>query len=117
MALALLLLAASAHGISRVSTGEQADLQVNPIRRVVTMLQMMQKKITAEGEKQQEAYDKFMCWCQNGEGQLEASIDAAKTKIPQVSSSITEGEASLAQTKADVASAKQAREAAKTATA
>eukprot|EP00747_Dinoflagellata_sp_TGD_P152140 gnl/TRDRNA2_/TRDRNA2_177268_c4_seq4.p1 gnl/TRDRNA2_/TRDRNA2_177268_c4~~gnl/TRDRNA2_/TRDRNA2_177268_c4_seq4.p1 ORF type:complete len:731 (+),score=269.86 gnl/TRDRNA2_/TRDRNA2_177268_c4_seq4:96-2288(+) len=117
MTLLLLVLVASASASSKTLSGQQAkmELSVNPIRRVVTMLQMMQSKITAEGEKQQEAYDKFMCWCQNGEGQLEASIDAAKTKIPQVTSTIKEGEASLAQTKADVASAKQAREAAKAA--
>jgi len=49
---------------------ESVENAVNPIRRVVTMLQMMQKKITAEGEKEKELFDKFMCYCQTGAGEL-----------------------------------------------
>ena len=35
----------------------------NPIRRIVTLLQDMQKEIEAEGEKEEKAFDKFMCYC------------------------------------------------------
>ena len=45
-------------------------LAVNPIRRVVTMLQSMQKKVEAEGEKEKTLFDKFMCYCKNGKGAL-----------------------------------------------
>jgi cytochrome c5 len=38
---------------------------VNPIRKVVNMLQAMQKKVEAEGEKEKELFDKFMCYCKN----------------------------------------------------
>ena len=31
--------------------------EANPIRKVVTMLQMMQNKVKAEGEKEQELFD------------------------------------------------------------
>merc|ERR1719262_1514084 len=102
---------------SAAASSDKAQVNVNPIRRVVTMLQMMQNKIEAEAEKQKEIYDKFMCWCETGAGTLATSIDAAKTKIPQVASSIQENEAALEQTKADLATAKTSRDAAKAAVA
>merc|ERR1719191_521773 len=79
------------------------------------MLQMMQGKIQAEAEKEEEMHDKFMCWCENGAGRLSASIDAADVKIPKVESAIKEAEASLVQTKADLAQAQTDRDAAKAA--
>ena len=33
---------------------------VNPIRNVVTMLQMMQKQVEAEGENEKDLFEKFM---------------------------------------------------------
>jgi len=48
-------------------TEQQATVTANPIRKVVGMLQAMQTKITAEGEKEQELFDKFMCYCKLGD--------------------------------------------------
>merc|ERR1719198_523632 len=76
---------------------------------------MMQGKIEAEGEKEKEIHDKFLCWCETGAGSLKESIDAAETKIPKVEGSIKASEANLVQTKADVATAQTDREAAKAA--
>jgi len=66
---------------------------VNPIRKVVTMLQNMQTKIAAEGATAEKAFDKYMCYCNNADGTLGTSISGAQTKIPQVESSIKEGAA------------------------
>jgi septal ring factor EnvC (AmiA/AmiB activator) len=60
----------------------------NPIRKVVTMLQNMIKKVEAEGEKEKELFDKFMCYCKTTGGELEKSIADAKTKIPELTSAI-----------------------------
>jgi len=84
-------------------------LNVNPIRRVVSMLQMMQKKVEAAGEKEQELYDAFMCYCKNGAGSLEASIEAAEGKIAQLESGIEETASSLKQLNSDVKKAKADR--------
>merc|ERR1719408_339011 len=92
-------------------------LTVNPIRRVVTMLQQMQKKVEAEGEKEEELYEKFMCYCKNGKGALEASIEAAKGKNEQLMASIKETDAALKQTKAELKAAQESRAAAKAAVA
>merc|ERR1719506_1170351 len=81
------------------------------------MLQNMQKKVEAEGEKEQELFEKFMCYCKNGKGALEASIASAKQKNEQLMASIKETDAALKQAKADLKSAQESRAAAKEAVA
>merc|ERR1719408_1050105 len=98
-----LVLGASA---TSAGSGTEAALAVNPIRRVVSMLQLMQKKVTAEGKKEKELYDKFMCWCETGADDLEKAIADAETKIPQLESQISEMEAEKGQLAADIEKAK-----------
>merc|ERR1719218_420868 len=81
---AFLLLAVSANSSNTQSAA-------NPIRKVVNMLQEMQKKITTEGKKKEDMFDKFMCYCQNADSTLAQSISDSETKIPQVEASIKEG--------------------------
>jgi septal ring factor EnvC (AmiA/AmiB activator) len=76
--------------------------KVNPIRRVVTMLQMMQNKVSAEGEKKEKIFDQFMCYCANADTTLGAAIDAADKKIPLLESGIKEDTALKAQLEADL---------------
>lgn len=79
------------------------------------MLQMMQKKVEAEGEKEQDMHDKFMCYCKNGVGDLEKSIADAEQKSGELPSQIEEAEGELAQLKEDLKKAQVDRAAAKTA--
>merc|ERR1719172_138517 len=81
------------------------------------MLQNMQKKVEAEGEKEEELFHKFMCYCKNGKGALAASIEAAKGKNEQLMASIKETDATLKQTKAELKAAQEDRAAAKEAVA
>jgi hypothetical protein len=74
----------------------------NPIRKVVTMLQQMQNKVEAEGKKEKELFDKFMCYCTTGADDLAQSIDAANVKIPQVEAQLKESIATKAQLEQDV---------------
>jgi len=92
-------------------------LAVNPIRRVVTMLQSMQKKVAAEGVKEKGLFEKFMCYCTNGKGALESTIAQAKNSNQQLASSIKETTATLTQMKADLKTAQTDRADAKTAVA
>merc|ERR1719478_479598 len=69
----------------------ESDLQAtaaNPIRKVVTMLQTMQKKVEEEGKKEKTLYEKFACYCKTGASDLGDSIAAAEAKAPQVTSDI-----------------------------
>jgi len=86
---------------------------MNPIRKVVTMLQSMQKKVVAEGKKEKELYDKFMCYCKSGNGELSASISAAEDKAPAVTSDIKSSEEKKTQSKEDLKQAQVDRSAAK----
>merc|ERR1719387_1216911 len=85
----------------------------NPVRKVVTMLQMMQNKVVAEGKKAEELYDKFMCYCDNADATLGKSIADAETKIPRVEEFLKTGAAEMSQLNADIEQAKSDRAAAK----
>merc|ERR1719456_473370 len=60
--------------------------EMNPIRKIVTLMQDMQKEIEGEGAAEKELYDKFMCFCETGEGDLANSIAGNKAKIEELSS-------------------------------
>merc|ERR1719321_988941 len=85
----------------------------NPIRRVVTMLQMMAKKVEAEGEKEEALYDKFVCYCKTSGTTLGQSISDNNAQIPQVQSDIEEAEQKLATTRQELAQHQTDRDAAK----
>merc|ERR1719478_1942014 len=84
-------------------------MEVNPIRKVVTMLQNMQTKIAAEGAKKEKMFDQYMCYCNNADGTLGKSISDAQTKIPQVESSIKEGAALKKQLETELKDAQVSR--------
>jgi septal ring factor EnvC (AmiA/AmiB activator) len=87
----------------------------NPIRKVVTMLQKMQKKVQQEGEKEKELYEKYKCYCSTSGGNLQKSIAEANTKMPQLASDIKEAENQKVQLEADIKQAQSDRAAAKAA--
>merc|ERR1719502_1901745 len=101
------LLLSGVDAVSRVDSN--SDLAANPIRKVVNMLQKMQKKIAEEGKKKEEVFDKYMCYCKNADSTLAKSIADAENKIPQVSSSIKEASAMKTQLEADVKAAQTSR--------
>merc|ERR1719265_1586492 len=87
LVIAFLLIVPSSFA-SETENHQQHSIKANPIRKVVTMLQMMMKKIEAEGKKEQELYDKFMCFCKTADEDLSKGIEEANTKIPQLESDI-----------------------------
>jgi len=88
---------------------------LNPVRKVVNLLQSMQTKIQDEGAREAELYKKFDCYCKTGRGDLGGSIGAAEDKIPAVSSDIDGAEAKLAGAKSTLKKSQDGRSAAKTA--
>jgi len=79
------------------------------------MLQNMQKKVQAQGEKDQELFDKFMCYCKTGASALEKSIADAGDAIPELGANIEAGTSQLVQLKEDLKKAQTDRAAAKSA--
>jgi len=93
--------------------GSEVKATANPVRKVVTMLQNMQKKVEEEGETEKKLYEKFMCYCQNGGKDLETSIGAAEDKVSTLPSEITAQEERLTQLKDEIKKAQTERAAAK----
>merc|ERR1719428_695646 len=88
-AVALLLVVPTVHAATaEAAAAAKTEAGANPIRKVVTMLQMMMKKIEAEGKKETELHDKYMCYCETSSTTLGASIEEANTKIPQLEADI-----------------------------
>merc|ERR1740138_1788733 len=106
----IVMLLVCAAGMAEASGLEaKVGSRANPIRKVVNMLQNMQKKITAEGAKREKMFDHYMCYCNNADGTLGKSISDAETKIPQLESAIAEGSAMKKQLEADHKSAQVSR--------
>merc|ERR1719409_838931 len=99
MAMALLLSVLLVAPAAAVSEHMTAHMQANPIRKVVTMLQKMQETVEAEGKKEEELFEKYMCYCKSGRAQLEKGLEDGATKVSELGSSIEEAEGQEAQLK------------------
>jgi hypothetical protein len=87
MALPLVLLAAT--GVFHVQAMEaESRFGANPIRKVVNMLKMMEQKVTEEGDKRGQLFEKYMCYCKKTTGDLTKSVATAEDQIPQLESSL-----------------------------
>merc|ERR1719482_2093349 len=87
--------------------------EANPIRKVVTLLQDMQKEIEAEGEKEKDLFDKFMCYCDGNTDGMSAAAKAAGQKITELTSQLESQKAEKSQMDQELIQHKQDREAAK----
>lgn len=63
---------------------------VNPIRKIVGMLQDMQKELQHEADNEKELFEKAMCSCETGEKDLQAVIDQSTAAISDTSSKLEE---------------------------
>mmetsp|Transcript_51381 Transcript_51381/g.116759 ORF Transcript_51381/g.116759 Transcript_51381/m.116759 type:complete len:775 (-) Transcript_51381:56-2380(-) len=90
-------------------------LTKNPIRRIVSMLQGIQKKVEHEGEEQDAMFAKFQCYCEKNDGVLAKSIEDGEAKIADLESKIPETSAQKTQTEAELKQHKEERESAKSA--
>jgi len=100
--------AAAVAGVSAAETG------ANPIRRVVTLMQDMQKEIEAEGKKEDDLYRKFKCYCSGNTENLSKAGEEAAAQIEELTAKVKEEKAEkkqlveeLKQHKSDRANAKQ----------
>merc|ERR1719316_2252556 len=85
----------------------------NPIRKVVTLMQDMQKEIEVEGKKEKELYEKFMCFCSSNGQETAAAAEKAKAAIEELSAKLKAETAEKSQTEQELVDHKKDREAAK----
>merc|ERR1719333_4449 len=84
-------------------------MQANPIRKVVTLMQNMQKEIEAEGAKEKELFDKFMCFCSGNNGELEKAVADGRAAIEDLTAKLKSEEAEKVQTGQDLITHKSDR--------
>jgi len=87
---------------SSTNNHEKSIAEANPIRKVVTLMQDMQKEIVAEGDKEKELFDKFMCFCGGSSGDLQRSVADSRTKIDELSARLKSSVAEKTQVKVDI---------------
>merc|ERR1719230_907080 len=91
-----------------IASGTSAG--VNPIRKVVTLMQNMQKEIEAEGAKEKELFDKFMCYCSGGAGDLKKAIADGTAQAEELTAQLNSETAEKAQTAQELVDHKKDRE-------
>merc|ERR1719160_1385873 len=89
-----------------------AEMQqgANPIRKIVTLLQNMQKEVEATGVKEKELFDKFMCFCSGSNGDLTKKAADASAAIEQLTAKLKSEEAEKVQVGQDLINHKKDRE-------
>merc|ERR1719428_304908 len=85
----------------------------NPIRRIITLMQRMQKEIEAEGEKEKELQGKFVCYCTSSHESLTGAHQDASEKVDQLSAKLKAETAQKSQLSQELVEHKTDREAAK----
>merc|ERR1719269_177735 len=88
--------------IGSVFAGGLRSSGANPIRKVVTLMQNMQKEIEETGKKEKELFDKFMCYCSNNGGSLGKAIADGKAKIEELEARQKSEEAEKSQNEQDL---------------
>jgi len=81
---------------------QTADGQ-SPIQKVVTLITEMKATTIKEGEEDLAAYDKYKCWCETTEAEKTAAIEAATTKLQELSSFVEEAAAKEGELKTEIA--------------
>merc|ERR1719482_918004 len=89
------------------------QMEANPIRKVVTLLQDMQKELETEGEKEEELYNKFMCYCDGNTDDMSKAAEEAGTKITELKAKLEAEKAEKSQLDQALMGHKKDREAAK----
>merc|ERR1719421_542663 len=79
----ILLCASGAAGLS-VRQGSSK----NPIRKIVTLMQDMQKEIEKEVEAEKALFEKFMCICQEYPSELKDTIDETTKSAEELAGSV-----------------------------
>lgn len=91
----------------------ETGVGANPIRKIVTLMQNMQKEIEAEGVKEKELFDKFMCFCSANTGDLGKAEEDAKAKAEEMAAKLKSEEAEKSQIEQELVGHKTDRETAK----
>jgi hypothetical protein len=75
----------------------------SPIDKVVVLIKEMKEQCSKDGEEDLEAYDKYKCWCETTESEKKEAIEAAETKLEELSGFLEESAAREGELKTEIA--------------
>merc|ERR1719473_143650 len=81
--------------------------KMNPVTKVVRLLEEMKKTMEKEAEEDQEMYDKMGCWCETNEKEKTEAIKIATETIDQLTSDIESGVAKVAKLETEIEQLKE----------
>jgi len=88
--------------LSPLVEGAKEQQSANPMRKIINLLQEMRKQVEKEGEKKQELFDAFMCYCKKNSEKTQKSVEDQTAKIDSLKSTMEELSGSNEQLKAEV---------------
>eukprot|EP00746_Dinoflagellata_sp_MGD_P163321 gnl/MRDRNA2_/MRDRNA2_91293_c0_seq1.p1 gnl/MRDRNA2_/MRDRNA2_91293_c0~~gnl/MRDRNA2_/MRDRNA2_91293_c0_seq1.p1 ORF type:complete len:711 (+),score=228.91 gnl/MRDRNA2_/MRDRNA2_91293_c0_seq1:76-2208(+) len=106
---AILMLFALHEVVNAAHLHQHQHMHGNPIRKVVVMLQDMQKSVEEEIEKEKELFEAFICHCQSTSKELAESIESGTAKSSTLSASIESNTAQISQLSQDITGHKEDR--------
>merc|ERR1719482_1312091 len=77
-------------GMTSSLTFDTEDAKNRPVSKVITLLKDMLKQLEAEGEEDEEIYDKIACWCETNDKEKTKAIAEAEEKIAALTTTIEE---------------------------
>mmetsp|Transcript_15449 Transcript_15449/g.28592 ORF Transcript_15449/g.28592 Transcript_15449/m.28592 type:complete len:695 (-) Transcript_15449:83-2167(-) len=89
---------------SSISLNSEAEKEY-PVSKVVTLLKEMLKQLEKEAEDDEDVYDKLACWCQTNEKEKTESIEAAESRISELTNKISELTANSARLSTEIKNA------------
>merc|ERR1719428_2163480 len=110
---AVAFVAALAAGGLALSNND-ADSKVNPVGKVITVLEEMKAQLEKEAAGDDELYDKMMCWCETNDklktkaiADNEQLLEQLEAFIPEAAAKISTLQTEVKILKDDIASGKQ----------
>jgi len=64
--------------------------EMRPVRKVVTLLQEMKSQVEKEGDAEDEAHNKYMCWCATGKQEKTADVEVSEQRITDLEALVEE---------------------------
>jgi len=89
------------HVVSAQKPASPAPL--NPIRKVLTLIEEMKAQVEQEAGSDLEAYDKYMCWSDTNEKEKTAAIKNAEDQLKELSAFVEQAAAKKGELKTEIA--------------
>merc|ERR1719456_1982616 len=75
---------------------------MNPVTKVVKLLEEMKAQVEKEADEDKEMYEKMDCWCETNEKEKTKAVEIAEQRIDQYTSDIEEGTAHIAKLETEI---------------